>query len=251
MLIFTLRFTLSPALSLPRVASTLPFTFTGADLYALCSDAMLKAVTRSARQVDDRVAEINQERAVQRKPNVTIAGFFDHYATDTDLQVLVEEQDFELARRELVPSVSVDELRHYESVRDQFEGGAKKQAQAQEISERPAVQGSSPNENEKKAAAKAKFNELMRKQSSKNKVPTVNGNAAMVVNGQQAEPGAEASDGDDDFVVRTDKLTLGGSNGKPPSRPTSARSNTMGKGKGKGREEPVGDGVDGGEDLYD
>lgn len=165
--------------------------------------------------------------------------------------MLVEEQDFELARRELVPSVSVDELRHYESVRDQFEGGAKKQAQAQEISERPAVQGSSPNENEKKAAAKAKFNELMRKQSSKNKVPTVNGNAAMVVNGQQAEGGAEASDGDDDFVVRTDKLTLGGSNGKPPSRPTSARSNTKGKGKGKGREEPVGDGVDGGEDLYD
>lgn len=212
---------------------------------------MLKAVTRSARQVDDRVAEINSERAMQRKPNVTIAGFFDHYATDADLQVLVEEQDFELARRELVPSVSVDELRHYESVRDQFEGGAKKQAQAQEI-DQPHAQAGAPREDERKAAAKAKFNELMRKQLSKNKAPTVNGYEAMVTNGQQAETGAEASDGDDDFVVRTDKLTLGGGNGRAPSRPTSARSNAKAKGKGKGREEPVGDGVDGGgEDLYD
>jgi len=158
--------------------------------------------------------------------------------------VLVEEQDFDLARRELVPSVSVDELKHYESVRDQFEGGAKKQTQ---VEEQPSTETGASSENERKAAAKAKFNELMRKQSSKNKMSTVNGNAAMVVNGQQAETGAEASDGDDDFVIRTDKLTLGGSNGKAPSRPTSARS----KGTAKGREEPVGDGVDGGEDLYD
>ena len=209
---------------------------------------MLKAVTRSARQVDNRVAEINSERAVQRKPNLTIAGFFDYIATDADLQVLVEEQDFDLARRELVPSVSVDELKHYESVRDQFEGGAKKQVQAQE---QPPIQTGALDENERKAAAKAMFNELMRKQSSKNQVPIVNGNAAMVMNEQQAETGAEVSDGDDDFVIRTDKLTLGGSNGKAPSRPTSARSTAKGKGKAKGREEPVGDGVDGWEDLYD
>ena len=88
---------------------------------------MLKAVTRSARQVDDRVAEVNAQRAANNKHPVTIAGFFDHHATPSDLEVQVEEQDFELARKELTPSVSYEELKHYEKVRDQFEGGPKKE----------------------------------------------------------------------------------------------------------------------------
>ena len=88
---------------------------------------MLKAVTRSARQVDDRVAAVNAQRAANNKQPVTIAGFFDHHATPSDLEVQVEEQDFELARKELTPSVSYEELKHYEKVRDQFEGGPKKE----------------------------------------------------------------------------------------------------------------------------
>lgn len=117
------RFTLHPDLSLARVSQGLPFTYTGADMYALCSDAMLKAITRQARAVDEKVAAYNKTH----QPNITIAYFFDHLATEEDTAVMVTEQDFMEAHRELVPSVSADELRHYDRVRRTFEGAGKKE----------------------------------------------------------------------------------------------------------------------------
>lgn len=91
-------------------------------MYALCSDAMLKAVTRQARAVDKKVQEYNATHT----PPITIAYFFDHLATEEDTAVMVTEQDFIEAHKELVPSVSADELRHYQRVRAQFEGTGKK-----------------------------------------------------------------------------------------------------------------------------
>ncbi|KAF2847883.1 AAA-domain-containing protein [Plenodomus tracheiphilus IPT5] len=119
----TRKFTLHPELSLQRVSQGLPFTYTGADMYALCSDAMLKAITRQARAVDDKVKAYNASHT----PNITIAYFFDHLATDEDTAVMVTEEDFIEAHKELVPSVSADELRHYDRVRKSFEGAGKKE----------------------------------------------------------------------------------------------------------------------------
>ena len=210
---------------------------------------MLKAVTRSARQVDDRVAAVNAERANQGKHAVTIAGFFDHHATASDLEVQVEEQDFELARKELTPSVSYEELKHYEKVRDQFEGGAKKetpQAQLEEGDmgqEMQAVSSSKSQMSESdKKFAREKFNELMaRRTSSKNAVPQSNGG------GDYGDNGGNSSGDDDDYVIRTDRLTING-NANGNGRPTGGN----GKGKGKSRENPVVEELDGeGEDLYD
>jgi peroxin-6 len=92
-------------------------------MYALCSDAMLKAVTRQARAVDKKV----QEHNATHSPTISIAYFFDHLATDEDTAVMVTEQDFIGAHQELVPSVSADELRHYQRVRATFEGAGKKE----------------------------------------------------------------------------------------------------------------------------
>jgi peroxin-6 len=117
------RFTLHPSLSLNRVSQSLPFTYTGADMYALCSDAMLKAVTRQARAIDEKVSTYNSTHETA----ISIAYFFDHLATETDTAVMVTEQDFIEAHRELVPSVSADELRHYQRVRATFEGSGKKE----------------------------------------------------------------------------------------------------------------------------
>lgn len=203
---------------------------------------MLKAVTRSARQVDDRVAVVNAERAAHGKHAVTIAGFFDHHATASDLEVQVEEQDFELARKELTPSVSYEELKHYEKVRDQFEGGPKKEQQPQAQLEvdmgqelQPVTSRSQMSESDKRFA-RDKFNELMaRRTSSKNAVPQINGG------GDHGESGD-----DDDYVIRTDRLTING-NANSNGRPASGK----GKGKGKSRENPVEDGDEEGEDLYD
>ncbi|TVY59683.1 Peroxisomal biogenesis factor [Lachnellula suecica] len=114
----TRKFTLHPTLSLPRIASRLPFTYTGADFYALCSDAMLKAVTRQASLVDSKIATIN---STSSKSPISTAYFFDHYATKEDTDVVVTEEDFVLAEKELVPSVSFGELEHYKRVRGMFE----------------------------------------------------------------------------------------------------------------------------------
>ena len=94
----TRKFSLHPDMSLRRVAESLPFTYTGADLYALCSDAMLKAVTRQSSAVDAKI------KALPGGP-VTTAYFFDHLATSEDVAVMVTEEDFSSAQRELVGSV--------------------------------------------------------------------------------------------------------------------------------------------------
>ena len=97
-------------------------------MYALCSDAMLKAITRQARAVDEKVSLINADRTSKNQPPITIAYFFDHLASDEDTAVMVREEDFVEAHRELVPSVSADELGHYERVRKTFEGTGKKES---------------------------------------------------------------------------------------------------------------------------
>ncbi|KAJ5520407.1 hypothetical protein N7463_000860 [Penicillium fimorum] len=110
----TRKFALNPDVSLDRVAEQLPLTYTGADLYALCSDAMLKAITRKATAVDDKIKTL---------PNgpVSTAWFFDHLATKEDVNVTVIEEDFLSAQGELVPSVSAKELEHFERIRQTFE----------------------------------------------------------------------------------------------------------------------------------
>ncbi|KAF2733220.1 peroxin 6 [Polyplosphaeria fusca] len=184
------KFTLHPDLSLGRVAEGLPFTYTGADMYALCSDAMLKAITRQARAVDEKVKAHN---AVHTP--ISIAYYFDHLATEEDTAVMVTEQDFVEAHRELVPSVSADELRHYERVRKAFEGAGKKDDGQKLVKTRPA-QGHGPAKGKGKSAA-----------------PT------------QTQTQMDA-DSDDDYVIRTEHLDLNGST-------TGSAANGHGSGKGK------------------
>ncbi|KAL0939293.1 peroxisomal biogenesis factor 6 [Colletotrichum truncatum] len=135
----TRKFTLHPSVSLSSVAQQLPFTYTGADFYALCSDAMLKAVTRQATSVDAKIREINADPAgaARRQGPISTAYFFDHHATPEDIAVMVTEEDFLAANRELVPSVSAGELAHYEQVRAMFEGSPDKDKQQQ----RPSANG--------------------------------------------------------------------------------------------------------------
>ncbi|KAJ5884853.1 hypothetical protein N7495_009363 [Penicillium taxi] len=110
----TRKFALSPDVSLDQVAEQLPLTYTGADLYALCSDAMLKAITRKSTAVDEKIKQLPGAP-------VTTAYFFDHLATPEDVNVMVTEDDFVSAQKELVPSVSAKELEHFERIRQTFE----------------------------------------------------------------------------------------------------------------------------------
>lgn len=82
---------------------------------------MLKAVTRQASLVDKKIAEINASNLSSGRSKISTAYFFDHYASKEDVAVMVSEEDFISAERELVPSVSLKELEHYGKVRAQFE----------------------------------------------------------------------------------------------------------------------------------
>lgn len=95
------RFALHPDMTLRTIAETLPFTYTGADLYALCSDAMLKAITRQAGRVDEKIRVMSEESG---EP-ISTAYFFDHVASEEDTTVVVGEGDFASAKSELVGSV--------------------------------------------------------------------------------------------------------------------------------------------------
>ena len=113
----TRKFHLDKDVNLKRVASRLPLTYTGADLYALCSDAMLKAITRKTKAVDVKVAELSR----QRGEPVSTGWFFDHIAGPEDIEVVVQDEDFVAAQQELVGSVSAKELDHFESIKRLFE----------------------------------------------------------------------------------------------------------------------------------
>ncbi|PHH62373.1 hypothetical protein CDD81_7169 [Ophiocordyceps australis] len=139
----TRKFTLDPSCSLRAVAERLPFTYTGADLYALCSDAMLKAVTRQAAVVDSCVQALNAQRDAHL-PAITTAYWFDHYASTVDVRVVVAEADFAAAQNELVPSVSAGELAHYDKVRATFEGVGNASENARQEASRSEVVGKSP-----------------------------------------------------------------------------------------------------------
>ncbi|KAG2213502.1 hypothetical protein INT47_009176 [Mucor saturninus] len=117
----TRKFRLHPDLDLRRVADRCPFHYTGADFYALCSDAMLKAMTRVADSIETKVAILNAEKRSDLPDPLTAQYYLSHMVTPDEIVVQAEEIDFIKALEELIPSVSATELAHYSKVREKFE----------------------------------------------------------------------------------------------------------------------------------
>lgn len=119
----TRKFRLSDEVDLAAIAEKCSFTLTGADFYALCSDSMLNAMTRTAHAVDSKLKALNEQRKELGEKEVSSRWWFDNVATPEDIAVLVTMADFAKAQGELVPSVSAEELEHYLRVKHTFEGG--------------------------------------------------------------------------------------------------------------------------------
>lgn len=122
----TRKFELNEDVDLQKIAEKCSFTFTGADFYALCSDSMLNAMTRTANNVDTKIKKFNEDLVAKGKPVVSTRWWFDNAATPEDIHVSVTMEDFQKAQNELSPSVSAEELEHYLRVRENFEGGKEK-----------------------------------------------------------------------------------------------------------------------------
>ncbi|KAJ2823502.1 peroxisomal assembly protein [Coemansia furcata] len=150
----TRKFHLHPDLDLRSIAEQCPFHYTGADFYALCSDALLKAMLRTVDEVDLLVKEWNDSAdghgsgssslpqstektgssgtaQVYLPVPMTPQYYLDHIAPASVKQVTVTASDFETALDELIPSVSADELVRYQVLRHQFDSVLKGKAQTE------------------------------------------------------------------------------------------------------------------------
>ncbi|SNX82109.1 related to PEX6 - peroxisomal assembly protein [Melanopsichium pennsylvanicum] len=127
----TRKFKLDPDVgNLGCIAEQCPFNLTGADFYALCSDAMLKAMTRKASEVDARIEEINATPGRKEHPHPLTAQYYlAEMASADEIEVKVNRRDFEAALRELTPSVSEQEMQHYREVQAKFSSPKKDDAQ--------------------------------------------------------------------------------------------------------------------------
>lgn len=63
----TRKFRLDPGLDLWLVAERCPFNYTGADFYALCSDAMLNAMSRKAEEIESKLGERCNWRSMRQR----------------------------------------------------------------------------------------------------------------------------------------------------------------------------------------
>jgi len=117
----TRKFRLDPLLNLRQVAEKCPFNYTGADFYALCSDAMLNAMSRKAMSLENKIAELNNGPKDPRHPYpITPQYYLSEIATPEEILVTVNVEDFSLALKNLVPSVSQAEMEHYAQVQKRF-----------------------------------------------------------------------------------------------------------------------------------
>ncbi|KAK4307677.1 hypothetical protein Pmani_020571 [Petrolisthes manimaculis] len=94
----TSKMPLAPSVSLHHISRLLPLTLTGADLHALCSDALYSALRRTISHISTRNGEL-----------------------DGANEFKVEEMDFKSALKNLVPSVTSSDLAHYRSLKEKTE----------------------------------------------------------------------------------------------------------------------------------
>ncbi|KAI8061520.1 P-loop containing nucleoside triphosphate hydrolase protein [Gilbertella persicaria] len=155
----TRKFRLHPDLDLRKVAECCPFHYTGADFYALCSDAMLKAMTRVANTIEEKVKQLNQEKREDLPQPLTVQYYLSHMVTPDEIVVQAEEVDFMKALEELIPSVSATELEHYSKVREKFERASEDEEKEEnkvkdEEIERALLESKKEEEERQKAATK-------------------------------------------------------------------------------------------------
>lgn len=101
----TRKFTLARGCDLLEIAKLCPVNLTGADLYALCSDAMSLAIKSQI----EALKSLSQEKLDQLKKD------------ETTMNVTLEQGHFVAALDQLTPSVSMEELERYKEMANRFQ----------------------------------------------------------------------------------------------------------------------------------
>jgi len=113
----TRKFLLAKDVDLTEVIEKCSFNFTGADFYAMCSDAMLHALKRKIAEVDQVVKNRKKDGEDEKVSARSVLDSMD----SEQLHVRVCMEDFEVARKRLTPSLSKEELDHYRQLQRQYE----------------------------------------------------------------------------------------------------------------------------------
>ncbi|GBG31368.1 26S proteasome regulatory subunit 7 [Hondaea fermentalgiana] len=128
------KFVLDQEVDLDALVDRCPFNFTGADFYALCSGAMANALQRRVREIQELIRQHPDSSLTARKYLATLS--------EDELQVTVKMTDYLESLQNTVASVSEDEIRHYESLRDKFSSAQQQDANRhQEEENHHAVNG--------------------------------------------------------------------------------------------------------------
>ncbi|EPQ30691.1 uncharacterized protein PFL1_01592 [Pseudozyma flocculosa PF-1] len=227
------------------IAEQCPFNLTGADFYALCSDAMLKAMTRKASEIDETIAKINATPGAKTHPHpLTPQYYLAEMATQDEIEVKVGRRDFEGALRELVPSVSEQEMAHYRQVQAKFSAPKKEdEMDGSDLAKRVGgdVQGPTlvlPQEKERERRLSTPSPSSPQQQhqggkpSSPSRLPVRKPSAATPANGSGAS-GASGANGVNGSG-QSDEATSG-RNSRLGTREGDASPSPGGKGKGKAK----------------
>ncbi|KAL4857587.1 Peroxisome biogenesis protein 6 [Chlorella vulgaris] len=113
----TRRFKLAPGADLAEVARCCADRFTGADLYALCSDAWMTALKRSIAALEQQQAIDGGSSPTASQPASAGGGESEQGAQEV---VTVTQADLMAAAQNLQPSLSAEEVAKYERIRDQY-----------------------------------------------------------------------------------------------------------------------------------
>ncbi|KIK31360.1 hypothetical protein PISMIDRAFT_670409 [Pisolithus microcarpus 441] len=116
----TRRFKLHPTMDLHAIACQCPMTYTGADFYALCADAILHALSRKVQILE---AKRNQLNTLQHS-EISSQFYISEMVSAGDMEVTVAMEDFMVALQELTPSISEKELEYYISIQNKLHSGS-------------------------------------------------------------------------------------------------------------------------------
>ena len=114
----TRKFKLEEDVRLKDVIATCPNNYTGADFYALASNALSMAIRRRAKEIKGIIDETNKKCPYYEAPT-TIPKFLQNLSED-ELDVKVSMSDFLRARESIVASVSKEENEKYLRLKEEY-----------------------------------------------------------------------------------------------------------------------------------
>lgn len=117
----TRKFRLAPDVDLSEVVAHVPATCTGADFSAVAAQALMRALKRRVAELEEELGVLNEEEGEGGKDEgvLSLRTFLGQLAPE-ELEARVKQEDFLAAAEAVNPSVTHEELQHYEKLRAQF-----------------------------------------------------------------------------------------------------------------------------------